>query len=183
MENGMGWIGFIMIIIFTCINLAILHSRYIIVYFSGEARFRHILYAFFLAWIEVGIIIKIFSGVFVLLLTIIKFILRIILILAIIAAVGFLLSKILPKIIPKTEPMITKILLFINEKIHIFETKAEKTEDENRDTAKENRIPEEKQSDASVVMDKNMLCSKCGKAIKKESRFCQFCGNKTENNV
>lgn len=183
MENIPGIIVFIMIIIFTCINLSILHSRYIIVYFSGEARFRHILYAFFLAWVEVGIIVKIFSGVFVVLLTIIKFILKIILILAIIATIGFLLSKILPKIIPKTKPMITKILLFIDGKIHIFDTKPEKTEGENTDTAKEDPIPEEKQSDMSITTDKNMICSKCGKVIKRDSKFCQFCGNKTENNV
>lgn len=28
-----------------------------------------------------------------------------------------------------------------------------------------------------------ITCDKCGKAIKKDSKFCQFCGNKTENNV
>ena len=25
-------------------------------------------------------------------------------------------------------------------------------------------------------------CAKCGKLIKKDSKFCQYCGNKTENN-
>lgn len=28
-----------------------------------------------------------------------------------------------------------------------------------------------------------IICAKCGKAIKKDSKFCQFCGNKTESNL
>lgn len=143
MENAMGWVGFIMIVIFTIINLSILHKFVFRIYFSGAAIFREIFLAFLLAFFEAALVFKLFSGIFGVLIAIIKFLLKILLVLAIITAVGFLLSKILPKILPKTAPVITKILLFINGKIHIFEIKPEKMEDENTETAKEDFIPED----------------------------------------
>lgn len=176
MENAIGIIVFIMIVIFTGINLSILHSRYFIVYFSGEARFRHICYAFFVAWIEVAFIVKIFTGVFGVVFNIIKFILKTILVLAIIAAVGFLLAKLLPKILPKTKPVITKILLFINDKLHIFVIKPNKAEDENAETDKEDPIPKENRNDESIVTDQIMRCRKCGKPLLEGALFCQECG-------
>lgn len=176
MENAIGIIVFIMIVIFTGINLSILHSRYFIVYFSGEARFRHICYAFFVAWIEVAFIVKIFTGVFGVVFSIIKFILKTILVLAIIAAVGFLLAKLLPKILPKTKPVITKILLFINDKLHIFVIKPNKAEDESAETDKEDPIPEENRNDEGIVTDQIMRCRKCGKPLLEGALFCQECG-------
>lgn len=178
MENVMGWIGFIMIVIFTVINLSILHKFVFRIYFGGEAIFREILLAFFIAFFEVGLIVKVFSGVFGVFFAIIKFLLKLILILAVIAVVGFLLSKILPKILPKTGPVITKILLFINEKIHIFEIKPKKTEDENTDTAKEEPVPEGNQNDECNVTDKIVRCSKCGKQLLEGALFCQVCGER-----
>lgn len=130
MENAMGWIGFIMIIIFTVINLSILHKFVFRIYFSGAAIFREIFLAFLLAFFEAALVFKLFSGIFGVLIAIIKFLLKIILVLAIITAVGFLLSKILP----------------INGKIHKFETKPEKMEDGNTETDKEEPITEENQS-------------------------------------
>lgn len=176
MENAIGIIVFIMIVIFTGINLSILHSRYFIVYFSGEARFRHICYAFFVAWIEVAFIVKIFTGVFGVVFNIIKFILKTILVLAIIVAVGFLLAKLLPKILPKTKPVITKILLFINDKLHIFVIKPNKAEDENAEADKEDPIPEENRNDEGIVTDQVMRCRKCGKSLQEGALFCQECG-------
>ena len=178
MENAMGWIGVIMIVIFTVINLSILHKFVFRIYFSGVAIFREIFWAVFIAFFEAGLVFKLFSGVLGVLFAIIKFLLKSILVLAIIAAVGFLLSKILPKILPKTEPVITKILLFINEKIHIFEIKPKKTEDENMDTAQEDPVPAENQNDESMVIDKILYCSKCGKQLLEGALFCQVCGER-----
>lgn len=181
MENIMGWAAFIMIVIFTVINLSILHKYVFRIYFSGVGVFREIFWAFFIAFFEVGIIVKLFSGVFGVFLTIIKFLLKAILVLAVIAAVGFLLSKILPKILPKTEPVITKMLLFINEKIHIFVIKPNKAEDENTEKDKEEPIPEENQNDEGAVTDKIIRCSKCGKQLLEGALFCQGCGAQVYN--
>ena len=176
MENAMGWVGFIMIVIFTIINLSILHKFVFRIYFSGTAIFREIFYAFLLAFFEAALVFKLFSGVFGVLIAIIKFLLRVLMILAIIAAIGFLLSKILPKILPKTKPVITKILLFINEKVHIFGIKPNKMEDENMGAAEEGPVPKEDQSDESTAVNKMILCSKCGEQLPEDAKFCQKCG-------
>lgn len=176
MENIMAWVGVIMIVIFTCINLSILHKRVFCIYFSGQAIFREICLAIFIAVFEAGFVFKIFTGVFGVVFSIIKFILKVILVLAIIAAVGFLLSIILPKILPKTEPVMTKILSLINDKLHIFVIKPNKMEDDNAETDKEGPIPEENQNGEDTAADDIMRCSKCGKPLLKGALFCQACG-------
>ena len=176
MENIMAWVGVIMIVVFTCINLSILHKHVFCIYFSGQAIFREICLAIFIAFIEAGFVFKIFTGLFGVFFGIIKFILKTILVLAIIAAVGFLLAKLLPKILPKTKPVITKILLFINDKLHIFVIKPNKAEDENTETDKEDLISEENQNDEGTAADNITRCSKCGKPLLKDALFCQGCG-------
>lgn len=176
MENVVGWVGFIMIVIFTVINLSVLHKHVFCIYFSGVGIFREIFWAFLLAFLEAGIVFKVFSGVFGVAFGIIKFLLKILLVLAIIAAVGFLLSKILPKTLPKTGSVITKILLFINDKVHIFVIKPNKEEDENMETDKEDPIPEENRNDEGIVTDQIMRCGKCGKPLLEGALFCQECG-------
>lgn len=176
MENIMSWGVLIMMIFFTVLNLAILHKFVFRIYFGGEAIFREIFWSFFLSFFEVGLIVKVFSGVFGVIFSIIKFILKTILVLAIIAAVGFLLAKLLPKILPKTKPVITKILLFINDKLHIFVIKPNKAEDENTETDKEDPISEENQNDEGTAADNITRCSKCGKPLLKGALFCQGCG-------
>lgn len=139
--KGIG--AFILIIIFTFSNLAILHKFVFRIYFSGTAIFREIFYSFLLAFVEAGFVVKFFSGVLGVVLAIIKFILKLALILAIIAVIGFVLSKILPKIIPQIKPVIAKILSFINEKIHIFNVKPNEADD--RDVGVKNVSNEEQQ--------------------------------------
>lgn len=176
MENIMAWVGVIMIVIFTVINLSILHKYVFRIYFSGQAIFREICLAVFIAFFEAGFVLKIFTGIFGVVFGIIKYIFKIILVLAIVAAVGFLLSKILPKILPKTEPMITKILSLINDKLHIFVIKPNKTEDDNAETDKEGPIPEENGNGECAAADNITRCSKCGKPLLKGALFCQACG-------
>lgn len=176
MENIMAWVGVIMIVVFTCINLSILHKHVFCIYFSGQAIFREICLAIFIAFIEAGFVLKIFTGLFGVFFGIIKFILKIILVLAIIAAVGFLLAKLLPKILPKTKPVITKILLFINDKLHIFVIKPNKAEDENAETDKADPISEELKNGEDTAADNITRCSKCGKPLLKDALFCQGCG-------
>lgn len=92
--KGMG--AFILIIIFTVVNLYVLHQFVFKIYFSGYAIFKEIFYSFLLAFLEAGIVVKVFGGILGVILTVIKFILKLALILAVIAAIGFALFKILP---------------------------------------------------------------------------------------
>ena len=154
MENIMAWVGVIMIVIFTVINLSILHKYVFRIYFSGQAIFREICLAVFIAFFEAGFVLKIFTGIFGVVFGIIKYIFKIILVLAIVAAVGFLLSKIL----------------------HIFVIKPNKTEDDNAETDKEGPIPEENGNGECAAADNITRCSKCGKPLLKGALFCQACG-------
>lgn len=182
MENIPGIVTLIIAIIFTCINLGILHKYVFRIYFSGSDIFKEIFWAFMIACVETGLIINLFvgavTGIVSIVAAVAKFIFRLMLILAAIVAIGFVLSKVLPVIMPKTRPVIMKLLLFINEKIHIFNIRPTKNEDQNTDEDHENSNAENDVNADSATMN---FCSKCGEQLLDGALFCQKCGTKADS--
>lgn len=182
MEKITGTGVLIMVIIFTCINLYIFRRRRTVIYFSSEARMQHTFRKIFLVVLfsmaEVGIIIKLFSGILGVILAILKFILMLILILAAAGVVITILAKVVPIIIPKSKPALTKLSTYISEKTNAFKAKRKKENEEEADRAQEESSTED---DANANDASMNICSKCGSPLAEGDLFCQECGAKVSN--
>lgn len=147
------------ILILVIINLIIYHKIFNVVYFDfSQGCLTEILWAFIFTGLEIGIIKAVGKKFLGALGTFFGFVVKLVLILAVIALVIFIVWKIVQMV--KSRPNIDKgvgnPMNFAKSAQDMF---------------------------AKNVSNAEMIpCARCGKAIKKGSKFCQFCGNKIENN-
>ena len=155
--NALLGIGVIILVI---INLIIYHKIFDVVYFDfSQGCLTEIIWAIIFTGLEIGIIKAIGGKILGALGAFLVFVVKLVLILAVIAIVIFIVWKIVQMV--KSRPDIDK-----GGWNHMNFTQSA------QDMAAQNT--------PNMEM---ITCAKCGKAIKKDSKFCQYCGNKTENNL
>lgn len=148
------------ILILVIINFIIYHKIFDVVYFdhtrgcATEIFWIAIFTAIEIAIIR-GIILKILGALGVLL----GFVVKLVLIVAVISIVIY---------------AVWKIVQMVREKMD-----TEGGGEGDRDSVQSNQDMLEK----NVSNVKMSICVNCGKAIKKDSKFCQFCGSRIEDNA
>ena len=148
------------ILILVIINFIIYHKIFDVVYFDlTRGCATEIFWIVIFTAIEIavirGIILKIFGALGVLL----GFVVKLVLIVAVISIVIYAVWKIVQIVKSKTD----------------IDGEVEKSV--NPAQSNQNMYAK------NVSNEEVLICAECGKAIKKESKFCQFCGSRMEDNT
>lgn len=147
------------VLILVIINFAIYH-KFVIKFYTGfEGCATEIFWIVIFTAIEIaiirGIILKILGALGALL----GFVVKLVLIVAVISIVIYAVWKIVQIVRSKTD---------INGEVEKSVNPAQSNQN---------------MSAKNVSNEEVIICAKCGKAIKKESKFCQFCGSRMEDNT